>query len=128
MRMIMLACALVQITAAIHSGRAVDNWVCDSDDCVARRNDSSVHGALAGTRDWGTDLIEINQLGFPHVKVLNEALRYPGADFVVNVDEKPLNPDSLESRGMGTGTVHARTPFWTWVPTITASGRLIFRC
>lgn len=127
MRLHVLACVIIQITAAIHCGKLVDNWICDGVDVLARRNGSAEHGLLANTRDWGADLVSVGNDGFPHVIVLGEALRFPGAEFVVNVDEKPLNPDSLASRGIGTGTVHARTPYWTYVPTITAGGRLLYR-
>ena len=71
----------------------------------------------------GTKEIEGQQVIW--VKPLDEELEPIPAELLINMDEKPLMPDSASSRTVGIARAQSRGSSWTVTPCINARGDLI---
>lgn len=84
------------------------------------------HGALAGKRDFGPDLIAWNEVDQRLVvpALNNVPMVFPGAERINNIDEKPINPLSTPSDVIGEAVALGRLPYWTLACLFNAKGLL----
>ena len=136
-RMQLYTHGLCHIHRALASGRRVEGWKIDKeqqpedDETFAESGQRVVvrdQGPLKGSNDWSDDVLsmgEVDGLTAVFVKPLGEPLVFVCPENVINGDEKPLNPDSVEHLARGTPVALGRTSNWTVTPFINAAGELV---